>query len=385
MSPIVDLQRRLAEVGRIRTGDKTEKGAPRKLAQFRLTSADATRLQAAADIFGGTVKPWRDGEHELYTDTSELPILLLPGQSLSQWYELWSGGGAQRRCDGQHDVLSDGPCRCASETGDRKCKPTTRLSVMLPDVPGLGTWRLESHGYYAAVELSATAALLEAATAQGQILPARLRLEQRTKVEGGQTMRFAVPVLDIDVRVPEVLELGRGTPAASTLPHTPVAALPSGVSVSDALDATARQAAPAARTARSAAELGPAIVDAAGPASEPPAEQQTADDGGVSAIPFGDETGAPTAGRVPPATQAQLKKLNVLVGKLRDAGRITTDHVYVALAKERSLDVETMIGVLDGARDEHGSLHWGPLRDSLSKAEATRLIERLAPLEEPRA
>jgi hypothetical protein len=370
------LQRRLAEVGRIRTGDKTERGAPRKLDRFRLTSKDPARLQAAADTFGGTVRPWRDGEHELYTDANEIPILLLPGQSLSQWYELWAGSGVQRRCDGVHDVLSDGPCRCTNETGDRKCKPTTRLSVMLPDVPGLGTWRLESHGYYAAVELSAAAALLEAATAQGQILPARLRLEQRLKVEGGKTTRYAVPVLDIDVRVPEVLALGRSTPADVAPAHTPVPALP-GVSVDDALEATGRQAAPASRTARSAAEIGPAIVETAGPASEPPVEMNTT----TVAVPGDAATLSPAADTAPSVTQQQARKLNVLVGKLRDAGHLTTDQLYAALARERRVDVDTMIGVLDGARDERGGLHWGPLRDSLTKTEASTLIERLTVLE----
>ena len=38
--PIIDLQRRLQEAGRIRLGDKSPKGAPRKLETFRLTSSD---------------------------------------------------------------------------------------------------------------------------------------------------------------------------------------------------------------------------------------------------------------------------------------------------------------------------------------------------------
>ena len=144
MSPIIDLQRRLVEVGRIRMGRK-EGNRPVKLSTWRLTSRDQARLEAAAALYGGTVQPWaeREGEHELIVATDELPILLLPGQTLSQWHELWSGGGCQRRCDGEREVLSDGSCLCDAEEGDRKCKPTTRLSVMLPDVPGLGCWRLD--------------------------------------------------------------------------------------------------------------------------------------------------------------------------------------------------------------------------------------------------
>lgn len=80
-------------------------------------------------------------------------------------------------------------------------------------------------------------------------------------------------------------------------------------------------------------------------------------------------------------TEPQARKLNVLVGKLLDAGQITREQLYAALARERHIYADTMIGLLEGAHDENG-LHWGPLRDSLSKAEASGLIERLSRLEQ---
>ncbi len=113
----------------------------------------------------------------------------------------------------------------------------------------------------------------------------------------------------------------------------------------------------------------------------------------VDAIPFGDEktvengdgsTTTSTSSSVAKITQPQARKLNVLVGKLLDAGQITREQLYAALARERQIDADTMIGLLDGARDENG-LHWGPLRDSLSKTEASALIERLTALEEKAA
>lgn len=111
MSPIIDLQRRLVEVGRLRMGHQVAAGngrRPAKLEHWRITSRDQARLLAAAELYGGTVQPWaeRDGEFELFTKTSELPIMLIPGQTLSAWYELWSGGGCQRRCDGEREILS---------------------------------------------------------------------------------------------------------------------------------------------------------------------------------------------------------------------------------------------------------------------------------------
>lgn len=378
MSPIIDLQRRLVEVGRVRMGKK-DGNRPVRLNTWRLTSSDRARLEAAAGLFGGTVAAWdgspKGDEFELITTVAELPILLLPGQALSQWHELWSGGGCQRRCDGEREILADQPCVCDTEGGDRKCKPTTRLSVMLPDVPGLGCWRLESHGFYAAVELSATAAMLEQATARGQMLPARLRIDQRRQVKDGQTTRYAVPVIDIDVRFRDAIA-GIGGARTEVLEAAPdYRALPAstgGVSVREGLDAAARQAQPKAATARSAAPIGDTIDFA----SDVPVP--VPDDTGVVRDNSDGSTTQTVTARL---TKAQATKLNVLVGKLRDAGKITTEQLYAALSRARNLDGETMVGLLDGARDESGGLHWGPLRDSLSKAEASDLIERLGNLE----
>lgn len=371
MSPIIDLQRRLVEVGRIRMGKKGDKGQPQKLDTWRLTSSDQARLAAAAELFGGIVTPWdgspKGDEHELVTTTAELPILLLPGQALSQWHELWSGGGCQRRCDGEREILSDAPCVCDAEGGDRKCKPTTRLSVMLPDVPGLGCWRLESHGFYAAVELSATAAMLEQATARGQMLPARLRIDQRRQVKDGKTTRYAVPVIDIDVRFREAIAGigGNGQQVLDSAPEYKALPATTGVSVREGLAAAARQSEPRATTARSAAPIGPpadVVQDAPVPVPDVP-------------------DAVPAAGKALKATAAQTKKLNVLVGKLREAGHITTEQLYAALSRARNLDADVMVDLLDGAKDEAGGVHWGPLRDSLTKTEATDLIDRLVRLE----
>jgi hypothetical protein len=72
-----------------------------------------------------------------------------------------------------------------------------------------------------------------------------------------------------------------------------------------------------------------------------------------------------------PATDAQKKKLNVLVGNLRDSGHITTEQLWRGM----NLDPEN-------GRGDDGELHWSPLRDLLNRDEAHALIERLAGLEE---
>jgi hypothetical protein len=153
----------MMELGRVRLGDKSAKGAPRKLNTFRFTSASRVLLDAIAEKYGGEVHEWKgapdEGYFEVTTTSRELEILFPPVYSnedgtptvpFSQWLELWSGGGCQRRCDGETEALSGKPCMC--DPDNRACKPTTRISFMLPDIPGLGLWRVESHGWNAAAD-----------------------------------------------------------------------------------------------------------------------------------------------------------------------------------------------------------------------------------------
>ena len=220
--PIINLQRKLTEVGRIRLGAKSAKGAPTKLDKFRLTSKSKEALEAAAVVYGGTVSRWAspDGDaFELLTESNVLDVVIPPGSALTQWYEMWSGAGCQRRCDGQTETISDKPCICPQDDAMRAeasargqaCKPTTRLSVLLPSVKSVGLWRLETHGYYAAAELAGIAELLENVSANNRYLPATLRLEQRSSRKQGKLSRYAVPVLEVGATVQEAIAASAGT------------------------------------------------------------------------------------------------------------------------------------------------------------------------------
>ena len=75
-------------------------------------------------------------------------------------------------------------------------------------------------------------------------------------------------------------------------------------------------------------------------------------------------------------TDEQARKLNVLVGKLRTGKHVNTAQLWKAVGKLRNMDAPLMVELLDG-RDEEGTLHWAPLRKSLSRAEASQLIDWL--------
>lgn len=209
ISPIV-LQRRHAELGRIRLGDKGDRGQPQKLSSFRFTSPSEAYIRDLAEIYGGTPQPWDNagkGEWELYTTATSIPVIAVKG-GLSQWMEYWQGGGCIHRCDGEVNVLTGSPCDLEEQVKTRvrgqdvwvnphaEAKPTTRLSLMLPELDAIGVWRMESHGWNAAAEIPAVA---ELAQYVGDLVPAYLHLVERRKVKDGRTSRFVVPVLDLRI------------------------------------------------------------------------------------------------------------------------------------------------------------------------------------------
>lgn len=227
--PILDIQRRGQQIGRIRIGEQVSTGKkdsrgndkmrPSRLSTFRFTTASAVSAKAIAALYGGTVRPWQ-GQFEVITTQSAIGVTVPPrDQVVSQWYEMWSKGGCQRRCDSVTEQISEGPCLCphAKDPGDedevaraalqradlaRKnppeaCKIVTRVSVMIPDLPGIGVFRIDTGSFYAASEIGDTADILQMARDRGIFLPAMLRIEQRTRVANGETKKYPVPVLEI--------------------------------------------------------------------------------------------------------------------------------------------------------------------------------------------
>lgn len=211
---ILNLQLSQAETGRIRLGMKVPAGRgtrPSKLETFRFTSPRKNLIEKIAELYGGTVQPWQPprgaAQWEVVTNATDIPVVVPPQDPAeSQWLELWSAGGCQRRCDGVTEKISGQACVCDPDPAQRDCKMHTRLRVMLEDVPGLGAWRVDTGSYYAATELPGIAQLL--AQAQGAI-PGRLVLDQRTVVRDGKTKNFVVPVLDCTEITPKELMSGR--------------------------------------------------------------------------------------------------------------------------------------------------------------------------------
>lgn len=229
--PIIELQRRMRQLGEIRIGRVVDTGRvsqktgrpimrPEKLDRFRLTSASKPLLEEVAALYGGQVQPWTPAnggpsEWEVFTDADRLPVLVPPRDPVTQWYELYKGSKCVRRCDGVTEQKNDKPCMC--DPDQRACQITTRLNVMLRDVPGLGVWLLTSHGYYAGTELPEVAEFL--AATRGYV-DAWLAMEEKQVVrDTGEVARFMVPKLDVAV-TPAQLLAGEGAVSRAAVEAT---------------------------------------------------------------------------------------------------------------------------------------------------------------------
>ena len=218
--PISNLARRIPEAGRIRTGVKSGK-AMKALPNFRFTSHDEEALGQIAGMYGGEVKPWSDpkaaaGQFEVVTEAPEIRVVLPPDPlGGTPVYELWGGGGCERRCDGlQAAVLQQGPdglenvqvpCLCDAQ-GALSCKVITRLCVILPEVRFAGVWRLDTKSMNAAQELPGMVDMIRTMQTEG-LAYATLALKHRRSVTAGETHRFIVPQLGIPASI-EALAAG---------------------------------------------------------------------------------------------------------------------------------------------------------------------------------
>ena len=223
VTPIAELGARAPEAGRIRMGilapTKGGKTRPASIKTFRFTSPMQHLIIACAELFGGTVAAWNK-QWEVVSNVDQIPVVLLPG-GIGQDYELWSGGGCQRRCDGETvqvpTPVSDFdyemrpyPCICAAK-GQLECTAKTRLQVLIPSLPFAGVWRLETGGWNAAEELPGMYEMIVALGERGMV-QAILSMEQREKVvttgRGAQTRHFVVPRLSIAQTVHELASGG---------------------------------------------------------------------------------------------------------------------------------------------------------------------------------
>ena len=270
IQPLADLESRAPEAGRIRLGIKTAK-AMKSLDTFRFTSPYRDCIEALAASYGGEVRPWNDpkasptNQWEVVTAASEVEVFL-PPNPVSTWYELYSGGGLLRRCDGaicqipqqtgpQQWEPVDTPCICTAKA-NMECSPHTRLKVLLPNVPFRGVWRLETKGWNALKELPGMADLIRQLNESGSMVRVALGIEKRVQMRPTGKRNFVTPTLTM-LDTPFEIMSGKAS-ISSLVPAQPAPkAIAAPVEPDDVVDAEIVEEDPAE------AELRLAVIDCA--------------------------------------------------------------------------------------------------------------------------
>lgn len=229
-SRLLNIQRRAAEHGRLRTG-YTQGNRPMRSATWVVTSHSEEHVRRAAELWGGEPEQWSPlnstiTQWRVITKASSIEALITPGDPLNQYNEMWSAGGCQRRCDGETELLSRQPCLCARQFGEdwhtqpkgRVCSATSRFNVMLPDLSGMGMWRAETHSFYAASEWGGMVDMVLAGTNGQGFVPVTLRIEPRQVVREGKTKKFPVVVVELRGVTPRQALAGPMTAAVALDP-----------------------------------------------------------------------------------------------------------------------------------------------------------------------
>lgn len=249
--PIGQINRRIPEAGRIRTGELGQERTSRSgkkyrdpvaISDFIFTSAERNNVEAIASHLGGEVRPYESQGNKspdrwmVRPGVSEIAVALPPDPlGGTPIYEQYGGGGATHRCDGitctKYRKGPDGApepyeveCECAA-AGVLACNVTTHLSVLLQGVRMTGVWRLTTKSHNAAVELPGMVEMVQSLQDRG-IVRAVLGLKPHRQVLAGVTREFLVPVLGVDATLEE-LAAGQASVAALPAPapaaETPVA------------------------------------------------------------------------------------------------------------------------------------------------------------------
>jgi len=204
---------------------KPGKFRPAKLTRFRLTSPDQALIERAAELYGGEPESWddapgaeRDGgeQWQVVTTRNTLPVRIPPAAAATQAWEAWSGGGCERRCDGRWEQFTDSACICTAEAEEainrgiayeRPCRKTTRVSVMLEELPGAGIWRLETHSTISGDELATWLRIvfpylppMAPLVLRVQKTERKRRVPSQKHERGWDWQTFVFPLVSIDTR-----------------------------------------------------------------------------------------------------------------------------------------------------------------------------------------
>lgn len=222
---------RMPRLGKIRLGVKevsqrTQREYPKAVDYFVVDPEDGITSPASAAAFA-----------RVYGDKPRELDVLFPTNAIEEFFPQWlkrygSGSGLLCKGDGEHaqavdkdsgeliDVICN-PEECPAYKADPpQCRRVGTLQFLLPRVPGLGVWQIDTTSFYSIVNLNSALRFVAHLTG-GRIamIPLKLRLKPQEVAPGGK--KKIVHVLDLaceQVRLQDVLAAAQQPALTAQMP-----------------------------------------------------------------------------------------------------------------------------------------------------------------------
>jgi hypothetical protein len=167
------------------------------------------------------------------------------------------------------DGLTCEPEQCPMYASDKpQCRRVMNLLFLMPDVPGLGVWQLDTSSFYSIVNVNSCLDLIKRLCGRISFIPLTLSLEPQV-VEPPGIKKKTVHILYVrsDVKLAEIQKLGRRKPEQVLLPpiddeEAPEDLYPGGV-LKEAEESRAAEKAPPAAQVPPTAQVPPQLVKTA--------------------------------------------------------------------------------------------------------------------------
>ena len=100
----------------------------------------------------------------------------------------------------------------------KKCKEVMNLQFLLPSIPGLGIWQLDTSSYHSIVAVNSAIELIRNICGRISMIPLRLAIEPKEVSPDGKKKTVNILQIRTDITLAEIQKLGALPPSQVMLP-----------------------------------------------------------------------------------------------------------------------------------------------------------------------
>jgi hypothetical protein len=220
-------QRQMPRLGKIRTGVKVANKSgngehPESVDYFVLPDE-------LKEVFGDKPKslpimfPVEDETkfaNQFYKAYSSFRGLVCKGDGETCWRLIDTKTGDFAHRDTVETIRKELPCtgRDCTLYQQKKCKEVMNLQFLLPSVPGLGVWQLDTSSYHSIVAVNSAVELIRSICGRISMIPLRLTIEPKEVSPDGKKKIVNILQIRTDITLAEIQKLGALPPSQVMLP-----------------------------------------------------------------------------------------------------------------------------------------------------------------------